>query len=120
MEPTDLTHLLAAAADAKGADDIVILDVEKLVGYASHFLICSARSGRQVQAIADHVVRHLRTEYGYRPIGTDGVGTKANWAVLDYGDVVMHVFREDERALYDLEGLWSDAPRTEYSHSAAG
>lgn len=113
MEPIELTRLMIEAAESKAADDIVVLDVEKLVGYAAHFVICSGRSGRQVQAIADHVVRTLRTEYGYRPLGTDGVGIKANWAVLDYGDVVMHVFREEERALYDLEGLWQDAPRIE-------
>lgn len=118
MEPIELTRLITEAADTKAAEDVVVLDVEKLVGYASYFVICSARSGRQVQAIADHVVRHLRTEYGYRPIGTDGVGSKVNWAVLDYGDVVMHVFRNEERALYDLEGLWQDAPRVELEHAS--
>jgi len=111
MEPIELTRLLTDAAESKAAEDVVVLDVEKLVGYASLFVICSARSGRQVQAIADHVVRQLRTDYGYRPLGTDGVGSKVNWAVLDYGDVIMHVFRDDERTLYDLEGLWQDAPR---------
>lgn len=118
MEPIDLTRLLTDAAETKAADDVVVLDVEALVGYASYFVICSARSGRQVQAIADHVVRHLRTEYGYRPLGTDGVGIKAHWAVLDYGDVVMHVFRDAERALYDLEGLWQDAPRVELEQAS--
>ncbi len=111
MEPIELTRLMTEAAEEKAADDTLVLDVETLVGYTSYFVICSGRSGRQVQAIADHVVRHMRTEYGYRPMATDGLGIKANWVVLDFGDVVMHVFREEERALYDLEGLWQDAPR---------
>lgn len=118
MEPIELTRLMAEAADEKAAEDVVVLDVEKLVGYAAYFVICSARSGRQVQAIADHVVRELRTHHAARPLGTDGVGIKANWAVLDYGDVVMHVFRNDERALYDLEGLWQDAPRVELEQAS--
>jgi len=118
MEPLELTRLLVDAAESRKADDIIVLDVEDLVGYAAHFVVCSARSGRQVQAIADHVVRTLRTEHGFRPIGTDGVGAKVNWAVLDYGDVVMHVFRDEERNVYDIEGLWQDAPRVDLKASA--
>lgn len=111
MEPRELAHLCVDAVGEKQGAEITVLDVEELVGYASYFVICSAKSGRQVHAIADYVVRHLRTEYGVRPLGSEGQGAQTKWVLVDYGDVVVHVFREDERAFYDLEGLWQDAPR---------
>lgn len=119
MEPRDLALLAADAVADKKGDDILILDVEALVGYAAYFVIASARSERQVNAIGDHVVRHLRTEYGVRPLGTEGTAGRSKWALIDLGDVVVHIFREGEREFYDLEGLWQDAPRVEYQPAVA-
>ena len=113
MEPRDIALLAADAITDKKGDDILILDVEALVGYAAYFVIASARSERQVSAISDHVVRQLRTTQQVRPLGTEGA-SRSKWALIDFGDVVVHVFREDQREFYDLEGLWQDAPRVEY------
>ena len=110
MDPRQLALYLADALDDKKALDIVILDVEELVGYTSYFVLCSGRGERHVQALAEHLRRHLRTEKDLRPMGIEGTDS-GRWALLDYGDVVVHIFREDERDFYDLEGLWQDASR---------
>ena len=112
MDPRQLALYLADAIDEKKALDIVILDVEALVGYTSYFVLASGRGERHVQSLADHLKRHLRSEEGLRPMGIEGTES-GRWALLDYGDVVVHIFREDERDFYDLEGLWQDANRLE-------
>ena len=71
--------------------------------------ICSGRSSRQVSAIADHIKVEMKKQ-GVRPISVDGID-EGKWALLDYGDVIIHVFYEDTRSFYDLEGLWADARR---------
>lgn len=111
MNSSELAHLVVDAIRDKKGEDILILDVEALVGYTSHFVICSAKNARQAHAISDHVVRQLRTLHGQRPLGTEGKDAQAKWMLVDYGDVVVHIFREEDRAFYDLEGLWQDAPR---------
>ena len=110
MDPKKLALFLADALDEKKALDIVILDVESLVGYTSYFVLSSGRGERHVQSLADHLRRHVRTDQGVRPMGVEGAKS-GRWALLDFGDVVVHVFREDERDFYDLEGLWQDAER---------
>ena len=110
MDPKELALFLADALDEKKALDIIILDVESLVGYTSYFVLASGRGERHVQSLADHLRRHLRTDQGVRPMGVEGAKS-GRWALLDFGDVVVHVFKEDERDFYDLEGLWQDAER---------
>ena len=105
MEPSELTDAIIAILNEKQASDIVLLDVEEQVGYTSYFVIASGRSERHVRALAEHLQRATRNQ-GFRPIGVEGL-TEGNWALLDYGDAVVHIFREDERSFYDLEGLWS-------------
>lgn len=97
-----------AAADKK-AFQIVGLGVAELSSYADGLLICSGGSDRQVGAIADEVQRQLRDE-GRRPLHVEGE-TQAEWVLMDYGDVVVHVFTEERRGYYGLEGLWRDAER---------
>lgn len=109
----EIAIYLADLLDEKQAADIVILDVEALVGYTSYFVIASGRSERHVQALADHLRRVARTDSGVRPIGQEGL-EHGRWALLDYGDAVAHIFHDDERHLYDLESLWEDAPRLEW------
>ena len=113
MEPLELSRYIADALDQKQGRDIVIIDVEKLVGYTSYFVVASGRSDRQVQALIENVRQVLKQAYDLLPLGVEGV-RGGKWALADFGDVVVHIFREDERNFYDLEGLWSDAPRIEY------
>lgn len=112
MLSPDITHVLreaAAAAMDKKAFQLVALDVSGLTSLADSFLICSGAHDRQVGAIAEAVERRLR-ESGRRPLHVEGA-RRANWILLDYGDVVVHVLTEDRRGYYSLESLWGDASR---------
>jgi len=91
--------------------DVVALDVRGLASFAGAFIICSGRSHRQVSAIAEFVEQDLKAK-GIKPVGVEGL-TQGHWVLMDYGDVVIHVFYEPIRMFYDLEGLWSDAKRIE-------
>jgi ribosome-associated protein len=98
----------AEAAVEKKADDVVLVDLRGKATYADFLVICSGTNERQLEAVADSVEKTLR-QAGQRLIGSEG-GRGGRWVLLDFGDVVVHVFHQEERAYYDLEGLWSDAP----------
>lgn len=104
-----LARKIAAAVLDKKATNVVILDMRGLTSYADYMVIASGESERQVSAMAEHVREQLRAE-GIRPIGSEGED-RGQWVLLDYGDVVAHLFVDEVRAFYDLEGLWADAPR---------
>jgi ribosome-associated protein len=87
--------------------DVVVLDVRGLTSFADTFLVCSGRSHRQVSAIAEFVQQDLKTK-GIKPLGIEGL-REGHWVLMDYGDVLIHIFYEPVRIFYDLEGLWSDA-----------
>lgn len=97
------------AALGKKAEKLVVLDVRGLTSFADVFVICSGRSNRQVGAIADHIQRFLR-DHAIKPLSVEGKGD-GHWVLMDYGHVIIHVFYEETRAFYDLEGLWVDARR---------
>ena len=99
---------LRFALDKKALEP-VLLDVRALCSYANYQLVVSGRSDRQVDAIAEGIVSGLRGE-GIRPLGTEGERS-GHWALLDFGDFLVHVFSHNVRDHYDLEGLWIDAPR---------
>lgn len=99
-----------AALDHK-AIDLAILEVKNLSSFTDYFVISSGNSDRQVQAIASHIEEKLGKQ-GLRPLGIEGK-REGRWVLLDYGDVVMHIFYHPIRDFYDLERLWSDAPRVE-------
>jgi len=99
---------LTLALDKKALEP-VLLDVRHLCSFCNYQLIISGRSDRQVDAIADAIELGLKQE-DMRPISTEGART-GQWALLDYGDFVVHVFLHAAREHYDLEGLWNDAPR---------
>ncbi len=99
---------LALALDKKALEP-VLLDVRALCSFCNYQLVLSGRSERQVDAIADGIASGFKEE-GQRPLGTEGART-GQWALLDYGDFVVHVFLHAAREHYDLEGLWNDAPR---------
>lgn len=105
-----LARHLAAIADSKKAEDLVVLDMRELVAYTDFLAICTARSERQAKAIVDEVRLRVKRETGLLPGGVDG-GGEAGWTILDYLDCVLHVFTPGARERYGLEDLWRDAPR---------
>ncbi|MCG0680067.1 ribosome silencing factor [Lactiplantibacillus plantarum] len=108
MDNKELLQLTVEAADDKRADDIVALDVAEVSLMADYFVILSADSKRQVQAIADNIVDFVR-KAGSDVKSVEG-RTAGEWVLIDAGDVIVHVFQKDARAHYNLEKLWSDAP----------
>jgi ribosome-associated protein len=96
------------ASDHK-AVDIVQLDLRGMVGYADYFLICSGRSDRQTRAIQDAIHQELKAEYGLLPQRMEG-RSEGRWILLDYLDVVVHIFTPETREYYRLEQLWGEAP----------
>ena len=104
-------YLCARTLLDRKAVDLVILEVKDLSSFTDYFLICSGHSDRQVQALASHVEEKLGRE-GIHPLGVEGK-REGRWALLDYGEVIIHVFYEPVREFYDLERLWSEAPRIE-------
>lgn len=96
-----------AALDTR-ATDLVVLDVRGVSSVADYFLLCSGTSTTHVETISDAIRAELKAE-GIRPLHAEGVA-ECGWVLLDYGDVLMHVFLEDTRAYYALERLWGDAP----------
>ena len=110
---------VSAALDKK-AIDLDVLAVSALTSIADYFLMCSATSERQAQAIADSVVDKLREDDHVKPLLVEGT-TPGRWILLDYGDFIFHIFTEDCRRFYGLERLWGDAPNVtaEFSEEAA-
>jgi ribosome-associated protein len=100
----------ARAAAAKQAEHITILDVHGLIVITDYFVICSGSTERQVRTIVEEVEKSLR-ELGRKPVRREGE-SEGRWVLLDYVDLVVHVFSEEEREYYDLERLWGDAPRS--------
>ncbi|MCX7570462.1 ribosome silencing factor [Tumebacillus sp. DT12] len=105
-------ELARSAADAvadKKANEVVVLDIHDLSVIADYFIICSGNSNTQVQAIAKGV-REKLAKMDYHLKAMEGYD-EARWVLLDYGDVVIHVFRQEEREFYNLERVWGDAPQ---------
>jgi len=102
-------RLCADAADSKKAFNIMILDLRGLTSITDYFVICSGSNTTQVRAVADWIGHDL-AEAGVRPSHIEGEG-EANWVLMDYGDVVVHIFDEQTRIHYSLEKLWGEAPR---------
>ncbi len=96
-----------AAQNTKG-QNLTIIDLTKADAYTDYLVIVTAWSERQTRAISDSVVRTLREEKQKKPISVEGFGS---WILIDYGDVVVHIFHEDTRAYYDLDKMWSRSPR---------
>ncbi len=108
IEPRDTALLCVRYALEKKAYDLLLLHVSELSSLTDYFLICTARSDTQAQAIAQGIEENL-AHLGVRPRGVEGYAS-ANWILMDYGDVVVHIFLEEVRAFYDIERLWTRAP----------
>ena len=104
----------ARIADDLRGQDIVVLDLTGVTSIVDFFVIATGNSRRQMHAIADEVNRKLKHEDGNERIGIEGYRTEGNWILTDYGDVVLHVFTAEGRELYNLEGLWGDAPKIDW------
>jgi ribosome-associated protein len=109
MQAIDKAKLCLKIIGERKAIEPVLFEVSKLVSITDYFLIASGSSSRQVQAIASHLQRRMRDQ-GIRPDGIEGE-QEGHWVLMDYGDVVIHLFYQPIREFYDLEGLWIDAPR---------
>ena len=109
QESLQAAVIAARAAADKQAERIVVLDVRDLIVITDYFVICSGASDRQVKTVIDSVEEALRG-MDRRPVRREGEA-EAGWMLLDYVDVVVHVFGEEQRDYYDLERLWADAPR---------
>ncbi|HEX9147181.1 MAG TPA: ribosome silencing factor [Candidatus Binatia bacterium] len=107
----DKTLLVTRAALEKKAYDLVVMEVRDLTSIADYFVICSGRSDRQVQSIAQGIEEHLG-DSAISPLSIEGAN-RGHWVLMDFSDVIVHIFYEPVRQFYDLDGLWGDAPRVE-------
>jgi ribosome-associated protein len=112
MTPELLLAEIARQADDKKAVDIVALDLRGIAGYTDYFLICSGGSDRQAKAIHDGIAFGVKRDHEITPRRVEGL-TEARWVLMDYLDVVVHIFTPDMRDHYRLESLWGDVPRVE-------
>lgn len=121
LDRLEKARLIAEAAADRKAEDPVALDVREVSSFADTFFLLTGRSDRQVRAIADAVAEAVRAR-GEPPLGIEGYD-EGRWVLMDLNDVIVHVFLPDVRELYDLERLWSDAPRIdleEFSEARSG
>ena len=110
---TDTLKIAAKAADDKKAHDLVAMDISGIASFASYFLICTGDSSRQMQAIADEIEKRLKA-IGIRPSHVEGY-QNSEWILMDYFDLVVHIFSKTARAYYDLERLWRDGKKLDGS-----
>ena len=108
LQSRDMLRIAAAAADSKGGEDLIALDVSQPLPLVDIFLLVTGRSERNVAAIADEIEDKL-LESGHKRLRREG-RQESRWVLLDFGDLVVHVFHEQERMYYGLERLWKDCP----------
>jgi ribosome-associated protein len=112
LSPEAMVRALAHYASDRKALEIVQLDLREIIGYTDFFLVCSGRGGRQVKAIHDAIYQGMKSQHRLLPERVEGL-PDARWVLMDYLDVVVHVFTPDARAYYRLEQLWAEAPMQE-------
>lgn len=117
MEPLEKALLCMKIIKERKAVDPVLFEVGKMSDFTDYFIIAGGNSSRQVQAISQHLARRMREE-GFRPFGVEGE-QEGHWLLMDYGDVIIHIFYQPVREFYDLEGLWLEAPRVEHGEKSS-
>jgi ribosome-associated protein len=117
MRPEELVGEIARYAVDKKAIDVVELDLRGVLGYTDYFLICSGNTPRQAKAIHDGILEGLKREHQTLPRRVEGA-SRADWILMDYLDVVVHVFTPETRDFYRLEQLWGEAPTRVAGESA--
>jgi ribosome-associated protein len=105
----DALKIALKAADDKKAHDLLALDISRIASFASYFLFCTGDSSRQMQAIADEIQKRLKAQ-GIQASHVEGY-QNSEWILLDYFDLVIHIFSKEARAFYDLERLWRDGKK---------
>jgi ribosome-associated protein len=110
IEPTRLAELIAGHASDVKAQDIVELDLRGVLGYTDYFVICSGGTDRQTKAIHDRIHENMKKQHGLLPRRVEGLA-EARWILMDYLDVIVHIFTPDAREYYRLEQLWGEAPK---------
>ncbi len=118
MNPDQLAQTIAAYADDKKAIDIVALDLRGVLDYTDFFVICSGNTERQAKAIHDGIHLGMKNDHGLLPRRVEGLG-EASWVLMDYLDVVVHVFTPMVRDFYCLERLWGEVPAVRVGAAAA-
>ena len=118
ISSTERARIAAHAADDKKGEDIVVLDVAEIMGIVDAFVIVHASNSRLVSAIVDEVKAQLLDRADMKPRAVEGLDDKT-WVLLDYGDLVVHVFLAETREFYGLERLWTDAPRIVWNGAPA-
>lgn len=109
MTPEQLAEMIGSLAADKKAADIVALDVGEVLGYTDFFVVCSGNTARQTKGIHDGIHQSLKDDHGLLPRRVEGV-REATWILMDYLDVVVHIFTPDARDFYRLEQLWGEVP----------
>ncbi|PYI63978.1 MAG: ribosome silencing factor [Verrucomicrobia bacterium] len=117
ITPESLATTCADLASNKKAENIVVLDLRDISTFTDFFVICSGSSEPQLKAIANEIETRLREDHSVRPVAIDGFPA-SQWMVLDFLQVVVHIFHQDKRAFYSLEDLWGDAPRIQWQTTA--
>jgi ribosome-associated protein len=110
QDPAALARLVADYAADKKAIDVAELDLRGVLGYTDFFVVCSGNTDRQTKAIHDGIHQGLKKDHGLLPRRVEGLG-EARWILMDYLDVVVHIFTPEAREFYRLEQLWGEAPR---------
>lgn len=113
LDTLDFAREIVNAVEDKKAEDILLLDLHSTAdtrdyNIADYFVICTGNSDRQIKALAENVREAMKTKFGKLPVSVEGEGA-SGWVLMDYGDVIVHIFGEAEREYYNLEGLWRDA-----------
>jgi ribosome-associated protein len=109
MTPEEVAAAIAAYASDRKALDVVQMDLRRMIGYTDYFVIASGRTDRQTKAIHDAVYAGMKSEHGRLPQRVEGL-PDGRWILMDYLDVVVHVFTPETREYYRLEQLWGEAP----------
>lgn len=112
MQAKEIAELAVVYALDKKGFELKLLDVRQLSSLTDYLLLVSGRSDRQVQAIAENIKVEFKREHDLLPLAIEGM-RQGRWVLLDYGEIMVHVFQPDVREFYDLEGLWSEAPEIE-------
>jgi len=118
MKPEEIALAIAEYASDRKAVDVVELDLREMISYTDYFVICTGRSDRQAKAIHDAIHLGMKNEHGLLPGRVEGL-TQGNWILMDYLDVIVHVFTPETREYYRLEELWGEAPARSLSLSAS-
>jgi ribosome-associated protein len=108
LDSLELARRIVDVVEDKKAENIVLLDLRPDTVIADFFIICNGLSDRQLKALVEYVREAIKEEYGRLPFATEGT-PESGWVLMDYGDVVAHLFMEEKRRYYDLEGLWRTA-----------